>query len=462
MATKLRLQAAHHQRLMSHLFPGDGREAVAFAVCGRHRLVDGEVLLVHDIQPIPYDDCPVREPDLVTWRSDVLEGLLDRAARKQMGVVKFHSHPTGFPDFSRTDDRSDQDLFPSIHGWVDDDRPHASVILLPDGSLIGREVSDEGQFHPLESILIVGDDITFAGHQSDEAIPAYAERHAQAFGTKTTAILNQLAIGVVGCSGTGSHVIEQLTRLGVRKLVLVDPDCVEHRNLNRIVGSTAKDAGAARAKVEVLADHVRAIGLGTEVVPVRQQLGSREAVMALAGCDIVFGCMDGHDGRRTLNRLSHYYLLPYFDCGVSLDADRKGGIEKVIAASHYFQPGQSNALDRGVISQEQADVEAMARDNPEEYARLRAQKYIRGVNESSPAVISINAVAAALAVNEMLARLHPYRGGKNRQYASVRFDLSEMAIDNEHERGPGIALSRQPPGRGDMKPLLEMPALSEQ
>jgi len=33
-----------------------------------------------------------------------------------------------------------------------------------------------------------------------------------------------MRLAVVGCSGTGSPVVEQLARLGVRRLVLVDPD----------------------------------------------------------------------------------------------------------------------------------------------------------------------------------------------------------------------------------------------
>ena len=60
------------------------------------------------------------------------------------------------------------------------------------------------------------------------------ERTAQAFGAGTVEFLSNLTVGIVGASGTGSIVAEQLYRLGVKRLVLVDDDYVEERNLGRI------------------------------------------------------------------------------------------------------------------------------------------------------------------------------------------------------------------------------------
>ena len=62
-------------------------------------------------------------------------------------------------------------------------------------------------------------------------------RTRQAFGDGTTDLLRSLSVGVAGCSGTGSWVIELLGRLGIGRLVLVDPDTIECKNMNRIVNS---------------------------------------------------------------------------------------------------------------------------------------------------------------------------------------------------------------------------------
>lgn len=456
---QLRIAGVHAAKLRGHLFPGDGKEAVAFALCGRHRGDRHDVLVVRDVYPIPYTDCPVREEGLVTWRTESLEPLLVTAANEHLGVVKFHSHPTNFPQFSRTDDQSDADLFPSIYGWVDDEGPHASVVMLADGRMFGRSIDAKNRFAQLERIVVAGDDVAIhLGDGGAGAAPGHAQRHQQLFGAATTRLLRSLTVGVVGCSGTGSFVIEMLARLGVLRLVLVDPDRVEYRNLNRIVGSSATDAALGRLKVETLAESVTSMGLETEVIPVARHLSTREAVKAIAGCDLVFGCMDSHEGRRTLNRVASFYVLPYFDCGVGLEADGAGGIDKVTAASHYVQPGASSLLERGAIQQKRADAESMARGDPAAYAELRRQKYIVGVEEDRPAVITVNALAASLAVNEMLARLHPYRADPNQRFASVRFAYADMHLDLEAETHGG-ALKRAL-GRGDVEPLLDMSELS--
>lgn len=456
----MRISGVHAEQLQQHLFPGDGKEAVAFALCGRHRGADADVLLVQEVVLVPYDDCPIRRPDQITWRTEAIEKHLLQAsmATPKLGIVKFHSHPTGYEDFSRTDDISDRDLFPSIYGWVDDDGPHASVVMLPDRRMFGRSIDSENRFRPLRQILVVDHDIGLYVPAAASPVPAHAERHAQLFGELTTSLLRQLTVGVIGCSGTGSFVIEMLARLGVKKLVLVDPDRVEYRNLNRIVGTTAADAATSRSKVEVLGEHVARMGLDTRVEVVPRALASVEAVRALAACDVLFGCMDSHDGRRTLNRLACFYVLPYFDCGVGLMADGSGSIDDVTAASHYLQPGRSTLLARKVISQKRADAEAMARNNPEQYRALHAEKYIEGVEIDSPAVISVNALASSLVVNEFLARLHPFRQTANDDYASVRLKYDGMMMDTEGETNEGPL--RRALGRGDITPLLDLPELS--
>jgi hypothetical protein len=65
-ATQLRIAGVHAGLLRRHLFPGDGKEAVAFALCGRHRGSSTDVLVMRDLFPIAYADCPVPEEGLVT------------------------------------------------------------------------------------------------------------------------------------------------------------------------------------------------------------------------------------------------------------------------------------------------------------------------------------------------------------------------------------------------------------
>jgi molybdopterin/thiamine biosynthesis adenylyltransferase len=454
-----RIAGVHAEKLREHLFPEDGNEAVAFALCGRHTAPDSDVLLVQEIHPIQYNDCPVRTPERVTWKTHAIEPLLKKAANENLAIIKFHSHPSGLPEFSTFDDESDRDLFESVYGWIDDDGPHASIVLLPGGKYFGRAIDVKNRFFSLDQILVVDHDISLFFPSMKTSIPEHAERHAQFFGEETANILRNLTIGVVGCSGTGSFVIEMLARLGVHKLVLVDPDRVEYRNLNRIVGTTAADAAMGKLKVTVLGESVERMGLHTRIEPIAKELSTTSAIRVLAGCDLLFGCVDSHDARRTLNRLACFYILPYFDCGVGLKADGYGGIEEASVACYYIQPGRSTLQSRKAIQQELADAEALARKNPEEYRLRRKENYIKGVEVDSPAVISINSLAASLVVNEFLARLHRYRSNSNEKFASsLRFNLMEMELDYALETNEE-PLSRAL-GRGDIQPLLDMPGLS--
>ena len=456
--TTLTLTARQHSELMRHLFPDDGCEAVALALCGRRRGRQRHRLLVRRIVPVPYDACSVRLPDRVTWSTDVLPPLLEEASRLGLAIVKVHGHHD-FPRFSETDNESDRALFPSVHAWTEAG-PHASAIILGNGRILGREVDESGRFRPLSSINIVGDDLCFwVSEAQDSPVPEFGKRVAQTFGEGTYDRLRRLRVAVVGCSGTGSPVIEQLARNCVGTLVLVDPDHVEDKNLNRILNATMEDSREGRFKVEVAAHAVSRMGLGTVVEAHPRSLFDPGATLAVADCDVVFGCMDSIDGRHLLNKLATFYLVPYFDLGVKLEADGNGSVDQVCGTVHYLQPGGSSLLSRHVYTMEQVRSAGLLRTDPTAYRGQLEDGYIRGVQEDRPAVIQLNSLVASLAVNELLARLHPYRLDPNCEYAVHRLSLSHGIYEHESDGEPCSLLARHV-GRGDVNPLLDWAELS--
>lgn len=460
MRYALRMTEAQHRELQSHLFPGDGNEAVALVLCGRRRGTERHIFTVQKVLTIPYDACE-RHPNRITWPTHFVDGLLQDAYEKELAIVKVHSHGFDYRRFSNTDDESDRVLFSAVSSLLEDDQPHASVIMLPDGELFGRVLfGEDGKVvGPLESIMAVGDEIRIWSEAGCGSADGFALRHAQAFGKGTTDILRKFSVAVVGCSGTGSIVVEQLARLGIGRLLLVDPDLVEEKNLNRILNSGKEDAYLKRPKVQVLASAIARMGLGQKVVPVHGNLIGADTIKSVAECDVVFGCMDGVEGRHWLNRLATFYTMPYFDIGVRLDADGLGGIKQITGAAHYLQPGKSSLLSRGVYDMDRVDAEAMLRTDPEMYHRQLKEGYLRGVVEDRPAVISINMLFGAVMVNDFLARLHPYRNQPNRDYAYIGCNLGEMQFFPERE-GANCDLLERHVGRGDVNPLLDRPTLS--
>lgn len=456
MFHSLTLTARQHAQLREHLFPGDGREAVALLLCGRAVGAERVRLVASEVHLVPHRAC-TRTPTRVTWPTDELPKLLGHAARCGLSLIKIHGH-AGFGRFSQEDDASDRALFPSVHGWAKG--PHGSAIMLDGDRVFGRLVGADGAFTPLDRVASIGDDIRFWDSDSKAAvIPEHGRRVAQSFGAGTYATLGRLRIGVVGCSGTGSVVIDQLARNCVGELVLIDPDRVEAKNLNRIVNSRLADAEQARLKVDVVTEAIAGLGFGTRVEAYACSLFAPDAVRAIASCDLVFGCMDSIDGRHLLNRLSTFYGVPYLDLGVKLEADGLGGVDQVCGTVHYLQPGGSSLHSRHVYTLEQVRAAGLSRVDPSGYRALKREGYIKGVAEDRPAVIQLNSLIASLAVNELLARLHPYRLDPNSDYAIHRISLSHGIYEYLPDGEPCPLLARHL-GRGDVEPLLDMPELS--
>ncbi len=461
MELQLRISGLHHQMLKKHLLPPDGLESVAVALCGRYIHEENIILTVHDIILIPDEDCYSRNEDLLQWPTQKAIPYFERIGKSDLAIMKIHSHPGGYNKFSGTDDKSDAEFFDSAFGWALNDKPHVSAVMLPDGEVFARFFYGDLHNEPVSKILITGDVIKLYGSDMKSTHDDFALRTIQTFGDKTYQDLKQMTVGVVGCSGTGSPLIEQLVRLGIGKIILIDPDTVEHKNLNRILNTTLKDAEKHAPKVLVIADAIKKIGLGTEVVPLQTNLyDSMEALSELIKCDSVFGCMDSVDGRHLLNQLCSFYLIPYFDLGVKLEADGKGGINKICGSVHYLQPGKSSLISRGVYTTDDLRAASQYRKNPEEFESLRKNAYIKNVNVNTPAVISVNMNIASHAVNEFLNRIHPYKAEPACNYALSTIDITENCIINVSEEDlPVDSYLRKKVGRGDIIPFIEMPEL---
>lgn len=457
---KLRMTERQHQYIMRHLFPGDGCEAVTVAVCGvgEHsgRRCRRKVFVVHEIRHVPYGDCSHRSAERVTWSTSTLRDLMQGAVEKGFVVLKIHSHPDGTVQFSELDNHSDSELYESVAGWLQRENSLISAIMLPNGRMFARAWESPSRFRPIESVLVVGDEVSIwfpneVFHDLDA--DHFQKRTEQTFGRATTTLLSRLSIGVVGVSGTGSPLVEMLYRLGVGHLVLVDNDVVEGKNVGRIYNSTLRDAARRRYKTDVLARAIKNSRLPTKVTALHTDLYQESTLRRIAQCDMVFGCMDSIDGRDLLNKLSVHYLIPYLDLGVHLEADGEGGVDIVSGAVHYVAPDGPTLLDRKAYTSDRLKASLLKRANPGQYEQLRDEGYIKGVQEDRPAVISINTLIASIAVNDALARLHPYRWFPNGDVKVHRLNVSDACWQYDAGTAGPSSLGRYV-GRGDVTPYL--------
>lgn len=451
------LREADARVLQRHLFLGDGKESAALILCGFGADGDNVRLTAREVIPVDSGDCRTRTSAGVAWATEeyLTPELTERMDKRGLSLVTAHSHPAGCDAFSRLDDWNDRRLFPAVHGWFDDGRPHGALVMLPDGSMFGRAVDARGRFFPFSKICAAGDNIRFwtGGKKRFKNAPEFGLRVAQTFGKGTFQLLRSLKVGVVGCSGTGSIVAELLARNCVGEIVLVDADRAEGKNLNRILNAFARDARAGALKVDVVGRAIRKMGMRISVEKIAARTHEAKALDALKTCDVIFGCVDSAEGRYHLDCVSAAYLIPYFDVGVRLDADGKGGISHAVAAANYVRPGGVSLWERGVYTSEQVRAEGLRRSDRKYYEEQRVAGYLAEVGEDHPAVISLNMQAACLAVNDFLARLHGYRLDDNAEFAVQKFSLTHGEYSFEKDGGDSAFFAKHL-GAGDKCELL--------
>lgn len=455
--TTLSLTARDHALLQAHLFPGDGKEAAAVLVCTR---VPGSRLrlLVRDVLLVPHDECAERTSVRLTWPGAYIETAIDAAQARADSLILMHSHPSGYAAFSRADDDSDDEVMPCLHDAVA--AWHGSAVMLPSGRVIARLYSETMAVNPVDLVSVAGDDLRFWWRDELGEAPA----RPLAFTSDMTCELNRLTAVVIGASGTGSPTIEQLSRLGFGKVIAIDHDHIEGRNLNRILNATLADAVAKRSKVNVLAERLNPIRSAPHLEGVEANMMSREAVLAAARADVIFCCVDSHRARMVADRLAAAFLLPVFDCGVLIPTRGDGpdiAIAEVTGRLDYVYPGGSTLSDRGVYTPASLQAEYLAEADPAAHALQRRAGYIQGHPEEAPSVIALNMRAASACVMEFIARAYPFRHGPNANYARTRFMLAE-GIEEHSAEAEFTATRSALLAMGGKEPLLGLPALSEE
>ncbi len=240
MKNSLILKESTYRMLKAHLYPGNNLEfaAIMLCHCGTGKL--GFRLMVNELITVPSNKCDKQRSNYISWPFEdyMTPSMIEKIDRDGLSIITIHSHPGGYNKFSKTDDNNDKELFGSINCWFDDERLNGSAIMLPNGEIIARTVSDKGVFKPIKKVSVIGENIKIWQHfKNENKTPDYGLKILQTFGKGTFNLLQNLKVGVVGCSGTGSIIVELLARNCVGNLVLIDPDKVEEKNLNRIINS---------------------------------------------------------------------------------------------------------------------------------------------------------------------------------------------------------------------------------
>ena len=211
-------------------------------------------------------------------------------------------------------------------------------------------------------------------------------------------------MAVVGLGGVGSLVAEYLARLGVGNLVLIDPDEIEKSNLSRVVGATRVDVEMGQLKTQIAVRHAREIAFDATLKPVAADVSLQSIARVLRDCDFIFLAADSMRARLVVNAIAHQYLIPTIQMGAKIRRGHRGKLEDAMCAVRHIRPGTGCLWCNELIDPMQLAVEAKSDRERKEQAY--------GVQEDNPSVITLNAVAAAHAVNDFLFDFLGLRSGE--------------------------------------------------
>jgi molybdopterin/thiamine biosynthesis adenylyltransferase len=97
-------------------------------------------------------------------------------------------------------------------------------------------------------------------------------------------------VAVIGCGGLGGYIIEELARLGVGRIVAIDPDIFEEHNLNRQLLSSPASLG--KAKVDVAAARIAEINPAVNLVALQETFTRANGQQLLEGAMVAVDALD--------------------------------------------------------------------------------------------------------------------------------------------------------------------------
>jgi len=121
-------------------------------------------------------------------------------------------------------------------------------------------------------------------------LPARYQRNRQAISVSDQLTLHRSTVAVIGCGGLGGYVIEELARLGVGRLVVIDPDDFEEHNLNRQLLSSPSNLG--KPKVEAVVRRIGEINPAVTVVPKQLAFSASNGPELLKSCGLAVDALD--------------------------------------------------------------------------------------------------------------------------------------------------------------------------
>lgn len=120
--------------------------------------------------------------------------------------------------------------------------------------------------------------------------------------------LKGFTAAVVGLGGLGGHIAEQLARLGIGNLILIDGDKVDESNLNRQLFATEKNIG--QFKAEAAKERLMAVNSNVNYTCYTGLLNESNSEEMIFGANIVLDAVDNVPTRFLLQKICKKLNVP--------------------------------------------------------------------------------------------------------------------------------------------------------
>lgn len=428
---EIRLTETVWSRAITHLF-GSKNERIGFFYAEPVRTSEGTILIITDFRKVNDEEVQNTKTSIEV-RIDTLLDIINEAVKKNLSLIEIHTHL--FEDearFSLADERGFAEFIPYITNSLPR-TPYAALVVTPGNNFEGRLWNEYGQSQSVYCMKIIGSNLTklvstfgkrFCRYNSNTSPNQNTyERQIIAFSETGQQKISEINVAIVGLGGLGSHIAQQLTYLGVKNFLLIDPDIIEISNLNRLIGAHPADLGLL--KVEIVERMIQKISGNKSIVKkYSKDLRSGEVLSALKNVDLIFGCLDKSGPRLILNEFCQSYLVHYIDTGTEIIVDshsdskfmKYGGGQIIIVSPEGPCMICANLLD---IHEAATDLLPHR-----EYEANLKRGYISGAPQASASVVSLNGIIASMAVTEFVMLVTSFRPPK----ALLCYDILEGKV----------------------------------
>lgn len=456
MKYRIKISRTDFDELKKLVLVDHPKESAAFALAGIAFLKNVTDIIVRRPIAIPKELFVIQEKLHLNVSSKAINGLIALCETNQLGAVICHSHPEDIP-YSASDDIGEKRISDVLRQYIPKNAPTASLVFFPNGVRGRIWLPGATRPVPISEIIIIGESIKIISLDASSKVeifdPELFDRQVPALGEKGQGRIRSVKVGIVGVGGTGSPTAEQLVRLGVQDIVLVDKDIFEKSNLTRVYGTFAGDVPKKQfkwlsppKKVQLVARHLKNINPKVTLCPICKDIVMPDAARVLLDRDIIFLCTDNLWSRSVVNELSYRYFIPIINMGVRIDA-RDGIIIGATGVVDVIRPDLPCLWCKGALDADRIAAESLPIG--ERNSRIR-EGYVQDVGSLAPSVVSLTTTVSGFAVTTFLQLVTGFMGQPG-SVERLNYDICSNRVNPGRTKGLDKCICKKVRAHGDLK-----------